>query len=39
MEYLVVDGKITLKHIFKKYGVMLWTRLNWLRTESSGGLL
>jgi hypothetical protein len=32
---LGIDGKIILKWILKKWGMMLWTVLNWLRLGSS----
>jgi hypothetical protein len=34
---LNTNGRIILKHIFKKYGVKVGTGLNWLRTGSNGG--
>jgi hypothetical protein len=34
-----VDGRIILKRILNKYGVMMWTGFIWLRTGSSGELL
>jgi hypothetical protein len=34
-----VDGRILLKCVLKKYGVRVWTGLNWLRIRSSGGFL
>jgi len=35
---LGIHWRIILKLIFKKYGVVVWTRFNWLRTRSGGGL-
>jgi hypothetical protein len=32
-------GEVLLKWILRKYGVMLWTGLNWLTIGTSGGLL
>ena len=34
-----VDGRIILRWIFRKWGVMAWTRSIWLRTETGGGHL
>jgi hypothetical protein len=34
-----VDGRITLKWIFKKWDGWAWTRLIWLRIRTGGGLL
>jgi hypothetical protein len=35
----VIDERITLKSIFKKHCVRLWTGFDWLRTGSKGGSL
>jgi hypothetical protein len=32
-----VDGRITLRLIFRKWGVGVWTGLSWLRIETGGG--
>jgi hypothetical protein len=34
-----IDGKITLKLIFKNWDVGVWTGLSWLRIETGGGHL
>jgi hypothetical protein len=34
-----VDGKIILRQIFRKWDVVLWTRLSWLRIETDSGHL
>jgi hypothetical protein len=31
-----VDGRITLRWIFRKWGVVLWTGSNWLMIEIGG---
>jgi len=36
---LVVDGRIILKLISEKRSVNGWTKFNWLRLWSSGGIL
>jgi len=38
-EEIVVDGRIVLKRIFKKYGGEAWTGLIWLRIGTGRGLL
>jgi hypothetical protein len=35
----VVDGRITLRLIFRKWDVCVWTGLGWLRIETVGGHL
>jgi hypothetical protein len=32
-----VDGRIILKWIFRKWDVVVWTRLSWLRIATGGG--
>jgi hypothetical protein len=34
-----VDGRIILRWIFKKWDVVVWTGLSWLRIETGGGHL
>ena len=34
-----VDGRIILRHIFRKWDVGAWTGLIWLRIGTVGGLL
>jgi hypothetical protein len=34
-----VDGKIILRWIFRKWDVVVWTGLSWLRIEAVGGHL
>jgi hypothetical protein len=34
-----VDGRIVLKWIFRKWDVVLWTGLIWLRIKTDGGHL
>jgi hypothetical protein len=34
-----VDGRIILRHIFRKWDVGVWTGLSWLRIETVGGHL
>jgi len=34
-----VDGRIILKEILQKYGVILWAGFIWLRIGTGGGLL
>jgi hypothetical protein len=34
-----VDGRITLRWIFRKWDVGVWTGLRWLRIETGGGHL
>jgi hypothetical protein len=31
-----VDGRIILRRNFKKWGVVMWTGLSWLRIETGG---
>jgi hypothetical protein len=31
-----VDGRITLRQIFRKWDVRVWTELSWLRIETGG---
>jgi hypothetical protein len=35
----VVDGRIILRWIFRKWDVQVWTRLSWLRIWTGGGHL
>jgi hypothetical protein len=35
----VVDGKIILRWIFRKWDVGVWIGLGWLRIETGGGYL
>jgi hypothetical protein len=35
----VVDGRIILRYIFRKWDVGLWAGLSWLRIETGGGQL
>jgi len=37
LEDLVVDGKVTLRWIFRKWDVGAWTGLIWFRIETGGG--
>jgi hypothetical protein len=39
MENMVVDGKIILKLILNKQGVVMWTRFASLRAGTIGGCL
>jgi hypothetical protein len=39
LQYLVVDGSITLKQIFNKEGGRAWAGLIWLRIGTSDGVL
>jgi len=39
LEDVGVDGGIILECVLLKWGGKVWSRLNWLRTETSGGLL
>jgi hypothetical protein len=32
-----VDGRIILRRIFRKWGVVVWTGLSWLRIETGNG--
>jgi hypothetical protein len=34
-----LDGRIILRWIFRKWDVVIWTRLSWLRIETGGGHL
>jgi hypothetical protein len=34
-----VDGRIILRHIFRKWDVGVWNELSWLRIETGGGHL
>ena len=34
---LGVDGKIILRFISRKWGVVIWTRLGWSRIKTDGG--
>jgi len=36
---LVVDGKIILRRIFRKWDVRVWTGSSWLRIGTGGGHL
>jgi hypothetical protein len=36
---LVINGRIILKLIFKKRGVMMWTGFKWIRIGFISGLL
>jgi hypothetical protein len=38
-EDLVIDGRITLRWIFRKWDVGTWTGLIWLRVGAGGGPL
>jgi hypothetical protein len=35
----VIDGRIILRRIFRKWDVGVWTGLSWLRIETGGGYL
>jgi hypothetical protein len=35
---MVIDGRIILMQILKKWDKRMWTGLNWLRTDSTGVL-
>jgi hypothetical protein len=37
--YPGVDGRITLRRIFRKWDVVVQTGLSWLRIETGGGHL
>jgi len=39
LEYISIDGTITLKWIFKKWDGEAWTGLIWLRTGTGGWCL
>jgi hypothetical protein len=39
LEDPVVDGKIILRWIFRKWDGVAWTGLNWLRIGTGGGHL
>jgi hypothetical protein len=39
LEELGIDGRITLKQIFNKYDVAVFTGFIWLRIWASSGLL
>jgi hypothetical protein len=39
LEDLDLDGKIILRLIFRKWGVVAWTGSIWLRTRTGGGHL
>jgi hypothetical protein len=34
-----IDGRITLKWVFRRWDVGVWTGLNWLRIGTGGGHL
>jgi hypothetical protein len=34
-----VNGRVMLKWILQKYGIGVWTEFNWIKIQSSGGLL
>jgi hypothetical protein len=34
---LVVDGRITLRQVFRKWDVGVWNGLSWLRIDTGGG--
>jgi hypothetical protein len=35
----VIDGRMILRWIFRKWDVWVWTGLSWLRIGTCGGLL
>jgi hypothetical protein len=39
LEDPVVDGRIKLRWIFRKWDVRVWTGSSWLRIETDGGHL
>jgi hypothetical protein len=39
LEDPVVDGRLILKRIFKKWDGVAWTGLSWLRIGTGGGIL
>jgi hypothetical protein len=39
LEKIIVDGRVILKWILRKYGARVWIGFIWLRIETSGGLL